>query len=147
MGRRCGCGNVRARGAYGPLTIAADRRCPPPSLVLISCGSILRGTFVGRDYEPVKGQWYENVEDDETFRVLSVDEDAELVEIEYLDGDIEELDIDAWHEMDLERIEEPEGWAAQEAEEDDDEDEDEDEEDEDDDDWDDDEDEDDEDDD
>lgn len=67
---------------------------------------------MGRDYEPVKGQWYENVEEDETFRVLSVDEDAELVEIEYLDGDIEELDLDAWHEMDLERIEEPEGWAA-----------------------------------
>jgi hypothetical protein len=67
---------------------------------------------VGRDYQPVKGQWYENVEEDETFRVLSVDEDAELVEIEYLDGDIEELDIDAWHEMDLERIAEPEGWAG-----------------------------------
>ncbi len=96
---------------------------------------------MSRDYEPVKGQWYENVEDDETFRVLSVDEDAELVEIEYLDGDIEELDIDAWHEMDLERIEEPEGWAAQEAAEEDDEEEEEDDEDEDDDDWDDDEDE------
>jgi hypothetical protein len=85
---------------------------------------------VSRDYEPVKGQWYENVEEDETFRVLSVDEDAELVEIEYLDGDIEEMDIDSWHEMDLERIEEPEGWAAAEEEgeeEDDDEDEDEDE--------------------
>jgi hypothetical protein len=90
---------------------------------------------VGRDYEPVKGQWYENVEDDETFRVLSVDEDAELVEIEYLDGDIEELDIDAWHEMDLERIPEPEGWAAQEAEAEKDADEDEEDEDEDDDDW------------
>jgi hypothetical protein len=86
---------------------------------------------VSRDYEPVKGQWYENVEEDETFRVLSVDEDAELVEIEYLDGDIEEMDIDSWHEMDLERIEEPEGWAAaddeeEEEEEDDDEDEDDD---------------------
>jgi hypothetical protein len=101
---------------------------------------------VGRDYEPVKGQWYENVEEDETFRVLSVDEDAELVEIEYLDGDIEELDIDAWHEMDLERIAEPEGWAAneeaqaeeeeeEEEEEDEDDDWDEDDEDEDDDDW------------
>jgi hypothetical protein len=67
---------------------------------------------VGRDYEPVKGQWYENVEEEESFRVLSVDEDAELVEIEYLDGDIEELDLDAWHEMDLERIAEPEGWAG-----------------------------------
>ncbi len=85
---------------------------------------------MGRDYEPVKGQWYENVEEEETFRVLTVDEDAELVEIEYLDGDIEELDIDAWHEMDLERIAEPEGWVAPEAEpkgEDDDEEEDDDE--------------------
>jgi hypothetical protein len=90
---------------------------------------------VGRDYEPVKGQWYESVEDDETFRVLSVDEDAELVEIEYLDGDIEELDLDAWHEMDLEKIEEPEGWAAQEEADDDEDEEDEEEDDEDDDDW------------
>ncbi|MEY2853152.1 MAG: hypothetical protein RL030_284 [Pseudomonadota bacterium] len=67
---------------------------------------------MGRDYEPVKGQWYQNLEDQDSFRVLSVDEDAELVEIEYLDGDIEEMDLDAWHEMDLERIKEPEGWAA-----------------------------------
>jgi hypothetical protein len=104
---------------------------------------------VGRDYEPVKGQWYENIEEDETFRVLSVDEDGELVEIEYLDGDIEELDLDTWHELDLERIEEPEGWAAEDEEaakdkdddEDDEEDEDLDDDDEDDEDWDDDEDE------
>jgi hypothetical protein len=86
---------------------------------------------VGRDYEPVVGQWYENIEEDDSFRVLSVDPDAELVEIEYLDGDIEEIDLDTWHEMDLERIAEPEGWAA----EDDEEEEDEEEEDEDDDDW------------
>jgi uncharacterized protein DUF6763 len=93
---------------------------------------------VSRDYEPVAGQWYENLEEEESFRVLSVDEDSELVEIEYLDGDIEELDIEAWHEMDLDRIEEPEGWsesdADDEAEDDDDLDDDEDDED-DDDDW------------
>jgi hypothetical protein len=77
---------------------------------------------VSRDYEPVPGQWYENLEEEEQFRVLSIDEDSELIEIEYLDGDIEELDLEAWHEMDLERIEEPEGWS------DDDEDADEDEE-------------------
>ncbi|MFM1886804.1 MAG: hypothetical protein RL026_1961 [Pseudomonadota bacterium] len=88
---------------------------------------------VGRDYEPVKGQWYECRDDDDSFRVVSVDEDAELVEIEYLDGDIEEIDLDTWHEMDLERIEEPEGWvAADEDEGGDEDDDDEDEEDEDD---------------
>jgi len=99
---------------------------------------------VGRDYEPVAGQWYENVEEDDSFRVLSVDEDAELVEIEYLDGDIEEIDLDTWHEMDLERIEEPEGWAAEDDDDDEDEDEEDDEDEDEDDDWDDDEDEDDE---
>jgi len=94
---------------------------------------------VSRDYEPVPSQWYENVEEEESFRVLSVDEDSELIEIEYLDGDIEEIDLETWHEMDLERIEEPEGWSESD---DEDLDEDEDEEDdEDEDDWDDDEDE------
>ena len=66
---------------------------------------------MSRDNEPVPGQWYENVEEEETFRVLTVDEDSELIEIEYLDGDIEELDIEAWHEMDLELTSEPEGWS------------------------------------
>ena len=84
---------------------------------------------MSRDYEPVPSQWYENVEEEESFRVLSVDEDSELIEIEYLDGDIEEIDLETWHEMDLERIEEPEGWSEsddEDADEDEEDDEDED---------------------
>ena len=80
---------------------------------------------MSRDYEPTPGQWYENLEEEESFRVLSVDEDSELVEIEYLDGDIEEIDLETWREMDLERIEEPEGWSKSDDEETEDEDEDE----------------------
>jgi Family of unknown function (DUF6763) len=87
---------------------------------------------VSRDYEPVPGQWYENLEDEESFRVLTVDEDSELVEIEYLDGEIEEIDLETWHEMDLERTDEPEGWAESDEEEDDEEEEEEEDEDEDD---------------
>jgi len=80
---------------------------------------------VSRDYEPVPGQWYENLEEEEPFRVLSMDEDSELIEIEYLDGDIEEIDLETWHEMDLEQTEEPEGWAeSQEEDEDEDDDDD-----------------------
>ncbi len=67
---------------------------------------------MAREYEPVVGQWYENIDENETFRVLSVDEDAELIEVEYLDGDIEEIDLETWRELDLDRTEEPEGWAA-----------------------------------
>jgi hypothetical protein len=78
----------------------------------LSAANVTRVAFaVSRDYEPVPSQWYENVEEEESFRVLSVDEDSELIEIEYLDGDIEEIDLETWHEMDLEKIEEPEGWS------------------------------------
>ncbi len=79
---------------------------------------------MAREYEPVAGQWYENVDENESFRVLSVDEDAELIEIEYLDGDIEELDLDTWAELDLEKIEQPEGWSGEDDEDEDEEDED-----------------------
>ena len=67
---------------------------------------------MGREFEPVAGKWYRDLEEEESFRVLSVDEDQELVEIEHLDGDIEELDLDTWAELDLEPTEEPEGWSG-----------------------------------
>lgn len=67
---------------------------------------------MSRDYEPAVGQWYENIDEEESFRVISVDEDAELIEIEYLDGEIEELDVDTWAEFNLEKIEQPEGWSG-----------------------------------
>ena len=87
---------------------------------------------MAREFEPVVGQWYENIDENDSFRVLSLDEDAELIEIEYLDGDIEEIDVDTWAEFDLDKIEQPEGWSGaeiakpEEEKEEDDEDEDED---------------------
>ena len=91
---------------------------------------------MSRDNEPVVGQWYEIVDEEETFRVLSVDEDEELVEIEYLDGETDRLDLEEWHELDLDLIEEPEGWSDEDDEDEDDEQwDDEDDEDEDDEDW------------
>ncbi len=69
---------------------------------------------MGREHDPVRGQWYENLEDDDLFKVLSIDEDAELIEIQYVDGDIEEIDYDTWKELDLDTTVEPEGWAGSE---------------------------------
>jgi hypothetical protein len=96
---------------------------------------------VGRDYDPVQGQWYEDLEENEIFQVLSVDPDEEIVEIIYENGDTEEIDLDTWHELDLEQAEEPEGWSNDTDDDDDDEDDEDlddddwDEDDEDDDDW------------
>jgi hypothetical protein len=67
-------------------------------------------TAVSRDYDPVVGQWYEDLDSEETFKVLSLDPDEELVRIQWLDHEIEEIDLDAWNEMDLELVDAPEGW-------------------------------------
>jgi hypothetical protein len=34
------------------------------------------------------------------------------VEIQYFDGEVEELDLDSWYEMALEPIEPPEDWSG-----------------------------------
>lgn len=118
------------------LQIAIRASCLVHSETLISCrrspdrSSSLR-CRVGRDYDPVQGKWYQDLEENEIFQVLSVDPDEEIIELQYENGDIEEIDLDTWHELDLEHAEEPEGWASDDEDEEDDEDLEEDDEDED----------------
>lgn len=66
---------------------------------------------MSRDYDPEPGQWYEDLDREEIFRVVSVDPDEEIVRIQWLDREIQEIDLDAWVEFDLELTGEPEGWA------------------------------------
>src|SRR5260221_4944595 len=65
---------------------------------------------VNRERIPPAGRWYRDLERDESFKVVTVDEDDDLIEIQHSDGEIEELESAEWFEMDLERIEEPEDW-------------------------------------
>jgi segregation and condensation protein B len=74
---------------------------------------------VGRDYDPVPGQWYENLEEEEIFHVVKVDEDSELISLQYEDGDTEEIDLETWTELDLELTQKPEGWSSEDADDDD----------------------------
>jgi hypothetical protein len=46
------------------------------------------------------------------FRVVATDAAAGYVEIQYFDGDVEELEMDAWRAMDIEVAAEPEDWTG-----------------------------------
>jgi hypothetical protein len=89
---------------------------------------------VSRDYDPVPGQWYEDLETSEVFQVIALDPDDEVVRIHWLEGETEELDLEDWTAMDVEPTDAPEGWVDEDEDEDEDDLEDEDE-DEDEDDW------------
>lgn len=64
------------------------------------------------DVDPIIGNWYHNEETGEDFEVVAFDEEAQTVEIQYFEGEVTELDLDAWYEMPLEAIEAPEDWSG-----------------------------------
>ncbi len=64
------------------------------------------------DVDPIIGSWYRNEETGLDFEVVALDEDAQTVEIQYFDGELEELDLDAWYELAIETIEAPEDWSG-----------------------------------
>ena len=44
---------------------------------------------MSRDYEPQTGQWYEDLDTEETFQVLSVDPDEEIIRIQWPDREVQ----------------------------------------------------------
>jgi len=65
-----------------------------------------------RIIEPVVGHWYHNVTDDQDFEVVLFETDADTVEIQTAEGDVEEFDLESWYELELEEIEAPEDWSG-----------------------------------
>lgn len=62
-------------------------------------------------FEPFVGDWYRNIEG-KTFEVVAIDESGKTVEIQYFDGDLAELDLEDWRELEIIAIDEPEDWSG-----------------------------------
>ena len=64
------------------------------------------------ELDPIEENWYRHLDKGQDFMVVDVNEKVGTVDIQYLDGDIEELDTEEWNEMDLEEIEVPADWSG-----------------------------------
>ena len=62
--------------------------------------------------EPVVSQWYQHLDKGQQFFVTAVDEKDATVEIQHFDGDVDEMDLDDWRQLDIEPIEPPEDWTG-----------------------------------
>jgi len=60
------------------------------------------------DTPPSIGLWYRHLDKGQRFQVVALDEADEAIEIQHYDGDIEELDFDSWHNMEIVPCEAPE---------------------------------------
>lgn len=63
------------------------------------------------DLLPVVGNWYKTLTG-ETFEVVALDAEDGTAEIQYFDGTIEEVDLDAWEEVSLGQVAAPEDWSG-----------------------------------
>jgi hypothetical protein len=61
---------------------------------------------------PEIGQWYLHQDKGEMFRVTGLDPQTRSIEIQSFDGDLDEIDAEAWATLPLERAAEPEDWTG-----------------------------------
>lgn len=62
--------------------------------------------------KPIVSQWYRHRDKGQHFYVTALDEEEGTVEIQHFDGDLEEMDSDDWHQLNIEAIEPPEDWTG-----------------------------------
>jgi Family of unknown function (DUF6763) len=64
------------------------------------------------EQDPIVQNWYQFLDKGQKFKVVAVDEDSGYIEIQHYDGDVEEIEMDVWDELDIEFIEPPEDWTG-----------------------------------
>jgi len=61
---------------------------------------------------PSIGSWFSSQNETEIFEVVAVDETAQTIEIQYIDGAIHEYDFVTWQTLALQPAAAPEDWRA-----------------------------------
>ncbi len=70
---------------------------------------------MNNEVDPVAGSWYEHIERGQKFEVVDVDDERGVIEVQYANGALDEMDIDEWYDLEIEPIEVPEEWTGQSA--------------------------------
>lgn len=63
------------------------------------------------ELSPVVGNWYKDNEE-RIFEVVTFDEDDNYIEVQYFDGEIDEIDFEAWETLSVENVAPPEDWTG-----------------------------------
>jgi hypothetical protein len=67
---------------------------------------------LSNELDPIAGTWYRHLDKGQMFVVVALDEPAGIVEVQHFDGDIEEIALGTWRNMELEVAEPPEDWTG-----------------------------------
>lgn len=58
----------------------------------------------------IVGAWYKDTIDGWVFEIVAADEDARTIEVQHIDGEINQFDFSMWSELSIEPINAPKDW-------------------------------------
>jgi len=61
---------------------------------------------------PVVGLWYNHLDKGDLFQVVALDEQSGTIEIQEFDGDLAEIHLEEWRQMNIEAAAPPEDWTG-----------------------------------
>ena len=64
------------------------------------------------ELDPQIDQWYAHLDKGQRFYVVAINEEENTVDLQHFDGDIEEISLEEWHDLDIELSKEPENWTG-----------------------------------
>lgn len=64
------------------------------------------------DLEPIVEHWYRHLDKGQIFKVIDVDDEGRVIEIQHFDGTVDQIEADEWADMEVEAAEEPEDWTG-----------------------------------
>ena len=64
------------------------------------------------EIDPIVDSWYYHLDKGQRFYVVAVDKDNGVVETQHFDGDVEEISLKEWYEMNIKVGEAPENWSG-----------------------------------
>lgn len=60
---------------------------------------------------PIIGEWYQKT-NGSLFEIVAIDDEDGTIEIQYFDGTIAEVDLEAWHQAQYQSAEAPEDYSG-----------------------------------
>lgn len=67
---------------------------------------------MSNELDPVLNNWYFHLDKGQRFEVVAIDEANGVIDIQYFDGDLDEIELSLWSDMDIELAEEPENFSG-----------------------------------
>lgn len=61
---------------------------------------------------PSIGDWFIDRSQHQLFEVVAIDEHSGTIEVQYVDGELDEFDTDSWRMLTVESAAPPEDWSA-----------------------------------